>query len=124
MRLPRRQFLRLAAGAAGLPVLSRVARAQAYPTRPITTVVPFPAGGGTDAVARTIANRMRTSLGQTVIIENLVGASGTIGIGRGARAAGDGYTIVAGGWDTFVVSPMARSILCHSICSTISFQSR
>jgi tripartite-type tricarboxylate transporter receptor subunit TctC len=67
-------------------------------------LVPFPAGGGTDAVARTIADRMRTSLGQTVIIENLAGASGTLGVGRGARAAGDGYTLVVGGWDTFVAN--------------------
>jgi len=99
--LGRRRFLRLAAGAAVLPVIPRIARAQAYPTRPITMLVPFPAGGGTDAVARTIADTLRTSLGQTVIIENLAGASGTLGVGRGARAAGDGYTLVTGGWDAF-----------------------
>ena len=104
MKFPRRRFLRLTAGAVALPALSHVARAQAYPSRPITTLVPFPAGGGTDAVARTITDRMQTSLGQTVIIENLAGASGTLGVGRGARAAGDGYTLVVGGWDTFVAN--------------------
>ena len=98
MKFPRRRFLHLAAGAVALPALSHVAKAQAYPSRPITMLVPFPAGGGTDAVARTIADRMRTSLGQTVIIENLAGASGTLGVGRGARAAGDGYTLVTGAW--------------------------
>src|SRR5258706_3718054 len=102
--LGRRRFLYLAAGAAGLPVIPRIARAQAYPTRPITMLVPFPAGGGTDAVARTISDHMRTSLGQTVIIENLAGASGTLGVGRGARAAGDRFTLVTGGWDTFVAN--------------------
>jgi tripartite-type tricarboxylate transporter receptor subunit TctC len=71
MKLARRKLLHLAAAAAALPALSRIAMAQTYPTRPITMVVPFPAGGGTDAVARTIADGMRTSLGQTVIIENL-----------------------------------------------------
>ena len=104
MKLPRRQFLHLAAGVAVLPAASRVATAQTYPTRPITMVVPFAAGGGADAIARTIANRMRVALGQTVIIENLAGASGTIGVGRVARAAGDGYTLVTGSWTTFVAN--------------------
>jgi tripartite-type tricarboxylate transporter receptor subunit TctC len=104
MKPPRRRFLRLAAGAVALPAASRIAKAQTYPTRPITMLVPFPAGGGTDAVTRTIADRMRTSLRQTVIIENLAGANGSIGVGRVARAAGDGYTLVAGGWDTFVAN--------------------
>jgi tripartite-type tricarboxylate transporter receptor subunit TctC len=66
--------------------------------------VPFPAGGGTDAVARTIADGMRTSLGQTVIIENLAGANGSIGVGRVARAGGDGYTLVTGEWGSFVAN--------------------
>jgi tripartite-type tricarboxylate transporter receptor subunit TctC len=102
MKIRRRQFLHLAAGAAAVPAVSRIATAQTYPMRPITLVVPFPAGGGTDAVARTIADRMRTSLGQNVIIENLAGANGTLGAGRVARAAGDGYTLIVGGWETFV----------------------
>jgi tripartite-type tricarboxylate transporter receptor subunit TctC len=92
----RRRFLQLAAGAAALPALSRAARAQAYPTRPITMVVPFAAGGPTDVIGRVLAERMRALLGQPVIIENTAGAAGNLGVGRVARAAPDGYTIVVG----------------------------
>src|SRR5262249_5046157 len=81
------------AGAAALPIVSRHARAQDYPTRPITMVVPYSAGGPTDTIARIMAERMRTSLGQIIIVENTTGAAGTIGVGRVARASPDGYTI-------------------------------
>ena len=101
MNLPRRRFLHLAAGAAALPV-SRVAWAQAYPARQITMIVPFPPGGSTDVTARVLAERMRPLLGQPVIIENVGGAGGSIGVGRLARAAPDGYTIDLGQWDTHV----------------------
>jgi tripartite-type tricarboxylate transporter receptor subunit TctC len=104
MKLPRREFLHLAAGAAVLPSAARVASAQAYPSRPVTIVVPFAAGGPTDTIARVIAQRMRQSLGQTVIIENVTGAAGSIGVGRVARAAPDGYTISIGHWSTHVVN--------------------
>ena len=80
------------------------AAAQPYPSRPITMVVPFGAGGPTDALARIVAQRMSVPLGQTVLVENVTGASGTIGIGRVARAAPDGYTIVLGNWPSFVVA--------------------
>ena len=93
MKLARRQFLRLAAATAGLPALSRVAKAQAYPTRPITMIVPAAAGGSADVVARILAERTRQSLGQSIIIENVSGADGSIGVGRVARAKPDGYTI-------------------------------
>ena len=97
MKFPhRRQFLHLAAGAAALPAASRVATAQAYPTRPISMVVPFPAGGPTDVIGRVLTERMRTSLGQPVIVENVAGAAGNLGVGRIARASPDGYTIVVG----------------------------
>src|SRR5262249_31583831 len=82
----RRGFLQLAGGAAALPAISRIARAQAWPTRPITTIVPFAAGGATDVIARLLAERMRQSLGQPVIVENVTGAGGTIALGRVARA--------------------------------------
>src|SRR5262249_55119166 len=98
MSLPRRKFLRLAAGASALPMLSRVAGAQTYPTKPITIVVPFAAGGPTDTLARILADRMRVSLGQTVVIENVVGAAGTIGVNRVVRAAPDGYTVTIEHW--------------------------
>jgi len=104
MRLPRRKFLRLAAGASALPMLSRMASAQAYPARPITIVVPFAAGGPTDTLARILADRMRVSLGQTVVIENAVGAAGTIGVNRVARAAPDGYTVSIGHLGTHVIN--------------------
>jgi tripartite-type tricarboxylate transporter receptor subunit TctC len=100
----RREFLHLAAGAAALPVVSRIARAQSYPSRPITLVIPFAAGGGADAVLRIMAERMRAFLGQTIIIENVSGASGTIGTGRVFRAAPDGYTLGAGNWGTHVAN--------------------
>ena len=104
MKLPRRDFVRLAAGMAALPVASHTAMAQAYPSRSITMVVPFAAGGPVDTLARILAERMRASLGQTVVIENVTGAGGSIGTGRVARAAPDGYTLVIGIWTTHVVN--------------------
>ena len=80
------------------------AAAQTYPSRPITMVVPFGAGGPTDALARIVAQRMSATLGQQIVIENVTGASGTIGVGRVARAAPDGYTIVLGNWPSYVVN--------------------
>jgi tripartite-type tricarboxylate transporter receptor subunit TctC len=103
-RLSRRKFLPLAAGAVAVPAVSRIARAQSYPTRPITMVVTLPAGSAMDVVARIVAERMRLSLGQPVIIENTSGANGSIGAGRVARAAPDGYTIVIGIWNTHVAN--------------------
>ncbi len=82
----------------------RPAQAQTYPSRPITLVVPFPPGGSTDAAARIMAERMRATLGQSVVIENVGGAGGSIGVGRVARAAPDGYTFDIGQWDTHVGS--------------------
>src|SRR5258706_11049464 len=103
VKLPRRQFLYLAAAAAVLPALPHIARAQVYPTRPITMIVPFPPGGATDASARIMAERMKVSLGQPVIIENVSGGNGTIGLARTARAAPDGYTIDMGQFSTHVL---------------------
>ena len=80
------------------------AQAQPYPSRPITFVVPFAAGGPTDTLARILTERMRVPLGQTVIIENATGAAGSIGVGRVARAAPDGYTVSIGHWSTHVVN--------------------
>jgi tripartite-type tricarboxylate transporter receptor subunit TctC len=78
--------------------------AQSYPTRPVTMVVAFGAGGPSDVIARILAEGMRASLGQPVVIENFAGASGTIGVGRVARAAPDGYTLVLGNWATHVLN--------------------
>ena len=104
MKLLRRKFLQLAAGAVALPAVARSAFAQAYPTKPITIVVPFAAGGPTDTIARLLAERLRVSLGQTVIVESATGAGGTIGVGRAARAAPDGYTISLGQNGSHVVT--------------------
>ena len=94
MKLPRRRFLKLAAGAAALPVLPRMARAQAYPSRPVRVIVPFSPGGQTDVVARLIAQKLSDRLGQQFYVENAAGAGGNIGAGRAAQAAPDGYTIL------------------------------
>src|SRR4030088_57522 len=78
--------------------------AQVYPSKPITMIVPFAAGGPTDTIGRIISARARASLGQTVIIENVTGANGSIGVGRVARAAPDGYTLSIGHWATHVIN--------------------
>src|SRR5262245_12305311 len=104
MNLHRRTFLRLAASAAAVSTLSSFARAQAYPTRPITIIVPFPAGAPLDALARLFGERMMGALGQSVIVENVAGAAGTLGVGRVARAAPNGYTIGIGNFSTHVVN--------------------
>src|SRR5258707_135582 len=90
MKLPRRrQFLHLAAGAAALPVVSRIAWGQAYPTKPITIIVPFAAGGPSDTYARIVAGQMSPIIGQQFVIENVGGAGGTTGSIRAMRAKND-----------------------------------
>ncbi len=96
MQLPRRQFLHLAAGAAALPVASRIACAQTYPDRPIRVVVPFPPAGAFDSVGRPWAEKMKSLLG-TIIIENIGGGGSSLGAAAVARAKPDGYTILMGG---------------------------
>jgi tripartite-type tricarboxylate transporter receptor subunit TctC len=83
---------------------SQITLAQDYPTRPVTMVVPFPAGGPSDAIGRIVAEGMRGALGQPIIVENIFGATGTIGAARVARATGDGYTIGIGNWASHVLS--------------------
>ena len=101
MTLPRRRFLHLAAGAAALPV-ARVAKAQTYPSRPITIIVPFPAGGPTDTLARILGDRMKDTLGQPIVIENVTGAGSTIGTTRLVQAPPDGHTLIIGNWTSHV----------------------
>jgi len=96
MKLPRRRFLHLAAGIAALPVAWQPARAQAYPTRPITLIVPFPPGGATDVGARIIAEHVSRTLGQQIVVQNISGAGGTTGSTRAARSDPDGYTLLMG----------------------------
>lgn len=104
MTLSRRRVLGFLATTAGFLATARTGRAQAYPARPITMIVPYAAGGPTDTVARTVADRMRGELGQPIVIENIAGAAGSIGLGRVARAAPDGYTIDVGNWSAHVVN--------------------
>lgn len=92
MKLIRRRFLALASSAVALPALSRVARSQAYPTRPLTMIVPFPPGGNTDIMARALQNELYKALGQSVIVLNKGGAAGTLGIIELTKASPDGYT--------------------------------
>jgi tripartite-type tricarboxylate transporter receptor subunit TctC len=94
MKLPRRNFLHLAAGAAALPAVSRVAKAQTYPTRPVRLVVGFPAGGAGDILARLIGQWLQERLGQAFIIENRPGAGGNISTEAVVRAPPDGYTLL------------------------------
>jgi tripartite-type tricarboxylate transporter receptor subunit TctC len=102
MRPSRRKFLELAVGIAALPAASSIAVAEGYPTRPITLIVPYAAGGPADTVGRVLAERMRAALGQPIVIENVGGGNGSIAVGRVARAAPDGYTVSLGLWNTHV----------------------
>ena len=97
-------LLRIAAGCVLLWGGIAAAPAQVYPSRPITMVVPFAAGGPVDTVARILSEPMRVTLGQSIIVENVTGAAGSIGVGRVARAAPDGYTLSIGHWSTHVVN--------------------
>jgi len=109
----RREFITLLGGTATLPATLRFARGQAYPSRPITIVVPFAAGGPTDTIARVLAERMRAFFGQPVLVENVTGANGSIAVGRVARAAPDGYTLSIGQTGTHVLNGAAYSLQYH-----------
>src|SRR6478735_4624531 len=94
MKLPRRQFVHLAAGAAALPAVSRIAWAQTYPTRPVRIIVGFPPGGGSDILARLMGQWLSERLGQPFIIDNRPGAGSNIATEAVVRAAADGYTLL------------------------------
>jgi tripartite-type tricarboxylate transporter receptor subunit TctC len=104
MKLPRRQFLHLAAGVAAPPVVSRVVWAQTYPARPVRIIVGLAAGGGTDIVARLIGQWLSERLGQSFVIENRPGAAGNVATEAVVNASPDGYTLLA-------VSPLFVSTL-------------
>jgi tripartite-type tricarboxylate transporter receptor subunit TctC len=103
MPMQRRTFLSLAAGAAALPATLNVTLADTYPSRPITIIVPFAAGGATDVLARILADRMRVSLGQPLLVEDVTGAAGSIGVTRAVRSPPDGYTLSVGTLTTHVL---------------------
>ena len=102
--MKRRNLIAAASAAAGLAALPQGARAQAYPTKPISVIVPFAAGGPTDALARILGQRMGEILGQQIIIDNVAGAGGTIGVAKAARAAPDGYTLLFAHMGTLAVN--------------------
>jgi tripartite-type tricarboxylate transporter receptor subunit TctC len=110
MILSRRRLLRASAVAAIFPPASRNAAAQTFPTHPITLVVPFPAAGPADVLARILSEPMRAFLGQPVIIDNIAGAAGSIGVGRVARAPPDGYTLILGNLGTHVFNGAIYSL--------------
>src|SRR3954451_23043874 len=103
-KLPRRRFLHLAAGIAALPTVSRFARAQTYPTRPVRVIVPFSPAGPTDIFARLVTQKMSQRLNQQFYVENQAGDGGNLGMGTAAHAAPDGYTIVFVS-TSFIVNP-------------------
>jgi len=105
LKLPRRQFLHLAAGAAALPALLRVARAQSYPERPVRVIVPYAPGGPTDIFARLVGQKLSEHFGKQFYVENIGGAGGNIGMGQGAKAAPDGYTMLVAG-APMVINPI------------------
>src|SRR2546426_7822411 len=104
MTSPRRQFLRLAAGAAALAAVPRVGTAQAYPARAVRVIVPYAPAGPTDVFARLMAQKLSEQLGAQFYVENIAGAGGNIGIGRAAQTTADGYTILVTGAN-IVVNP-------------------
>src|SRR6266478_1895060 len=108
MKLLRRRFLHLAAGAAALSALPRIARAQSYPIKPIRLVVPFPPGGAFDAVGRPLADKLKPLLG-TMVIENIGGGGSSLGAAAVARSRPDGYTLLLGGTQTHVNEALLKS---------------
>src|SRR5262249_58411818 len=110
MKLPRRNFLHLAAGAAALPAVSRFAWAQTYPARPLRWIVGFPQGGGADTVARIAGRWLSDRLGQPVIIENKPGGGTNISVQAGGTSPPDGYTLLFGGAPAAIQATLYSSL--------------
>jgi tripartite-type tricarboxylate transporter receptor subunit TctC len=113
MKLPRRQFLRPAAGAAAMPALSHAANAQTYPSRPITLIAPWPAGGAIDALCRAIAPGLSDRLGKPVVVDNRPGAASVIGTTAGVRATPDGHTLTMGGSGALAIAVTLNTKLAY-----------
>jgi tripartite-type tricarboxylate transporter receptor subunit TctC len=110
MKLLRRRFLHLAAGAAALPAVSRIAKAQAYPVRPVRIIVPFAAGGAVDVLARLYAEKLKDMKGITVVVENRAGGNGSVGAGAVLQAAADGYTLLFSASTHVMARQMMRNV--------------
>jgi tripartite-type tricarboxylate transporter receptor subunit TctC len=110
MKLPRRQFLHLATGAAALPAVSRIASAQTYPTRPLRWIVGFPPGGAADTVARIVGQRPSEQMGQPLVIENRPGAGGSIALQAAISSPPDGYTLVEVGANPMFNSDVSAAL--------------
>ena len=123
MKLPRRQFLHLAAGAAALPAVSRFAWAQTYPTRPVHLIVPFAPGGASDITARLIGQWLSERLGQPFVIENRAGGGGNIGTEAVVRAPADGYTLLMAATPNAVNATLYDKLSSNLISFAISRQS-
>ena len=117
MKLPRRAFLRLAAGAAALPALPRIARTETYPSRPVHIVVGFAAGSASDIVTRLISQSLSERFGQPFVVENRGGAGGTLGAEMVAHASSDGYTLLSSGSQDAVTATLYGK-LSFASCST------
>jgi tripartite-type tricarboxylate transporter receptor subunit TctC len=115
-KFPRRKFLHLAAGAAALPALSRGARAQVYPTRPIRFIVPFPAGGPSDVLARIYGQKLSQRWNQPVVMENRVGATGTIGTEAGSKGIAGRVHTATRGREQLQQILAGRAIASHCPC--------
>jgi hypothetical protein len=110
MKAPRRRFLRLAAGAAALPAAARIARAQAYPTRPVRLIIGFNAGGAPDVVARLLCQWLSERVGQNFLVENRPGAGGNIAVEAVVRALADGYTLLQVGSPNFINASLYKDL--------------
>src|SRR5437870_2820938 len=119
MKLPRRNFLHLAAGAAALPVVSRFAWAQAYPSRPVHIIVGFAPGSASDIIARLIGQRLSERLGQPFVVENRGGAGGTLGAEAVAHASPDGYTLLLSGSQDAVTATLYEKLNYNFIRDTV-----
>ena len=117
----RRQILGMAAGAAGVMACPAFSQARAWPTRPITLIVPFPPGGAVDISARAVSDKLGRLLGQPVVIDNKAGAGGAIGTGMGAKAAPDGYTLVVTSQSTHVVNPAVSPNLPYDAVNDFAY---
>src|SRR5262245_65644469 len=113
MKLPRRRFLHLAAGAAALPAMPHITRAQVYPTRPVRLLVGFPPGGATDVVARIMGQRLSEGLGQPIVVENRPGGGSNLAAQAVINSPPDGHTLLGATGSNALNATLYQSLPCH-----------